>query len=358
MRKKISSYIPEIGESLAMYQGKEVIDRLGEQVIKEVVTSVLCGSNIRSLTENLTRRRLILSNASMLITCLHSLKNIDDFPSKIPALVKKELMSSIPEEKKLFLQWLIGLTKKGIQNVLRSDETEFNQYLDNFENSLGELSKKCQLDFGELNGVLQIDDIMCKVNWPFIIYLFGAIGAQTLSIRGSEKSMYGKLFEKLILGSLLTILGFEKIHPDDTSKANRVFWLAARGKKRESDATLLYEPGVGVRFDIGFIGPGNTEISLDKVSRFEREMERGRQKHYLSTIIIVDRIGDRSRIVDMAKSIDGEIVQMSMTYWVKDICEILKNKMRFKHKIQQLSGTQALKYIERKMRDIDLKEFI
>jgi len=170
--------------------------------------------------------------------------------------------------------------------------------------------------------------------------------------------MYGKLFEKLVLGSLLTILGFEKIHHEETSKTNKVFWLAARGKKRESDATLLYKPGVGARFDIGFIGPGNTEISLDKVSRFEREMEHGRQKHYMSTIIIVDRIGDRSRIVEMAKSIDGDIVQMSMTYWVKDICEILGNRINFRHKILQLSGAQTLKYVECKMQDIDLKEFI
>ena len=123
-------------------------------------------------------------------------------------------------------------------------------------------------------------------------------------------------------------------------------------------STVLYKAGVGVRFDIGFIGPGNTEISLDKVSRFEKEMEHGRQVHYMSTIIIVDRIGEKSRIVEMAKAINGDIVQMSMAYWVKDICIILNNKIGFKHPIMKLKGNDILKYIRNKMEHVNLNEFL
>ena len=36
-------------------------------------------------------------------------------------------------------------------------------------------------------------------------------------------------------------------------------------------ASALIKAGHGVRFDIGFIGRRNPEISLDEVSRFERE---------------------------------------------------------------------------------------
>src|SRR3990172_192510 len=104
--------------------------------------------------------------------------------------------------------------------------------------------------------------------------LIKTIGAQTLAIRGSEKSAYGKLFEKLVLGSLLHILGFKHIAPPP-QEYEKVFWLSSRNEKRESDATLLYELGQGVRFDIGFIGRGNPEISLDKVTRFEREISLG-----------------------------------------------------------------------------------
>src|SRR5690606_14779641 len=103
------------------------------------------------------------------------------------------------------------------------------------------------------------------INWLFMIYLLNTIGSQTLTIRGSDKSTYGKLFEKLVLGSLLHVMGFDFQKSGELENPNRVFWLSSNDDDRESDATLLYEAGKGVRFDIGFIGRGNTEISLDKV---------------------------------------------------------------------------------------------
>jgi len=99
----------------------------------------------------------------------------------------------------------------------------------------------------------------------------------------------------------LTLLGFRLVSKENIIDFNKVFWLSERKEKRESDATALIRAGQGVRFDIGFIGRGNPEISLDKVSRFEREIELGRQKHYMATIILVDRIGERSRIVELAE---------------------------------------------------------
>ncbi len=170
--------------------------------------------------------------------------------------------------------------------------------------------------------------------------------------------MYGKLFEKLILGSLLTILGFEKIDSTKSNKSKKVFWLSQREEKRESDATLLLNPGTGIRFDIGFIGPGNTEISLDKVSRFEKEMEHGKKLHFMSTIILVDRIGEGSNITHLAKEIEGDIVQMSMAYWVKQVCEILKSKTDFKHPLTKISDEKSIRYIEDAMKNMDLKSFI
>lgn len=354
----ISQFIPPVGESLALYKGKEVLERIGEHIIKDVVTSILCGGNVRSLTEGLTRRRLALSNASLLVTFLHAYTQIENFIEVMPSLVKQELLTNISPEKKMFVQWFAGLTGKSIQNVLRNSDDEFDKYMETVEDALRQSVESCHVDFGQLRGMLQLDDVECAVDWPFILYLFTAIGAQTLSIRGSEKSMYGKMFEKLILGSLLTILGFKLIDSTDSSQMKKVFWLSSRGDKRESDATLLYKPGVGVRFDIGFIGPGNTEISLDKVSRFEREMEHGRHNHYLSTIIIVDRIGEKSRIIEMANAIDGNVVQMSMAYWVRDVCKILQERIHFKHRILNVSDKNFKKYIVDQMQNIDLSLFL
>ena len=51
MEHTISQYIPPIGESLALYKGKEVVERIGEHIIKDVVTSILCGGNVRYYCE-------------------------------------------------------------------------------------------------------------------------------------------------------------------------------------------------------------------------------------------------------------------------------------------------------------------
>ena len=50
----IQDNIPEIGKNLASYKGSELLDRIGEKTVKDVVSNVLCGANIRSVTETLT----------------------------------------------------------------------------------------------------------------------------------------------------------------------------------------------------------------------------------------------------------------------------------------------------------------
>lgn len=358
-KESVSKYIPKLGLSLTKYTGSQLIERVGEDIIRSVVASILCGGNVRSLTEGLTQRRISLSNASMLIAYLKASKNIKDFNQNLLPIVSTELKTEkLSTEQKIFLQWFIGLTGKSIQNVLRSDSEQVQAYLKELDNAIKNAVTQSKAEFGDLLGTFTINRENYFLSWPSILQLFTAIGTQTLALRGSEKSMYGKLFEKLILGSLLTILGFEKINPNDSTKSKKVFWLSQRESKRESDATLLYKPGIGVRFDIGFIGPGNTEISLDKVSRFEREMEFGRQQHFMSTIILVDRIGEGSRITDLAKKIDGHIVQMSMNYWVKEICDILKKNVGFEHKLLKMSNEESLNYVNSEMKKINLNSFM
>lgn len=358
-KESLTQYIPELGLSLAKYTGGQIIERVGEDIIKNVVCSILCGGNVRALTEGLTQRRISLSNAAMLIAYLKASKNIKDFQNRLPHLVSNELkISKLSSEQKVFLQWLVGLTGKSVQNVLRSDHEQFESYLSDLEKSLKNAIRQSKREFGDISGTLTIDKENYLINWPTLLQLFTAIGAQTLAIRGSEKAIYGKLFEKLILGSLLTILGFELIDPKKSTKSDKVFWLSQRETSRESDATVLFKKGTGVRFDIGFIGPGNTEISLDKVSRFEREMNHGRSLHFMSTIVLVDRIGEGSRIKILAKRIDGNIVQMSMNYWVLEVCQILKTKIGFTHKILKMSNDESLVFIKKEMEKLDLNRFI
>lgn len=359
MKVLLSSQIPKIGINLTKFTGKDLIDRVGNEVINEVVTSILCGGNVRTLTEGLTQRRILISNASLFMTYLKGSKLFSDFEENFNTIVFKELLNNkLKTEQKIFLQWFIGLTGKSMQNVLRSNPDEIEKHLSDFNNRLKDSCNEIEKELGEISSIIEIDSSNYLLKWPSLLRIFYAIGTQTLAIRGSEKSMYGKLFEKLILGSVLTILGFKFVDPNIPNQTNMVFWLSKRENKRESDATLLVKPGVGARFDLGFIGPGNTEISLDKVSRFEREMIYGKQLHYMSTIILVDRIGDGSRIVEMAKEINGTIIQMSMTYWVLEVARILSSKLEYKHPILKMQPDESLRFIESEMNRIDLKEFI
>jgi len=354
----IKELIPDEGKRLSAYKGYELLDRLGEETVKEVVCNVLCGSNIRSLTEVLTRKRLALSNASLLMTYLEAGQSIKDFPNNLSQIVGRELIqTNLSKEEKQYLQWLVGLTGKSVQNVLRSNENDLLEYLNDLEVALEESAAKASEIFGDLTGSFCIQGKTTNISWPVLTQIFTAIGAQTLAIRGSEKSMYGKLFEKFILGSLLTILGFTYCDSKNLEQEEMLFWLSERGDKRESDATLLIRKGIAVRFDIGFIGSGNTEISLDKVSRFEKEIELGSEQYFVSTIIIVDRIGERSRIINMANSIGGNIVQMSMSFWVKQVAQILQEITDFSHPILSMSNNESLQLIRSSMKKINLKSF-
>jgi hypothetical protein len=262
-------------------------------------------------------------------------------------------------EDRWILQWLLGLTNKAIQNILRDDPGKLAEYQAEYEKTINEVVLSCEAEFGNLTGDIEMSpDMRTSINWKFMLQLLGAIGAQTLTLRGSDKSTYGKLFERLILGSLLHILGFRLVDPETNTSFDRVFWLSSQGERRESDATLIYTPGKGVRFDIGFIGRGNPEISLDKVSRFEREMEYGRSKHYMATFIIVDKVGTGSRIAELAKQIDGTIIQMSMAFWPREIAQKLQSAINFKHELINMPDSQIAEYLKTKLANAPIEKFI
>lgn len=356
--KKITDLFPKAGKDLISYTGLEVIEKVGADIIKDIITATLCGENIRDLTEDLTKRRIAIINGALLTLFIKGCKSIDDFAEKLPQLAGDQLKLKNSKVDKAILLWLLGLTGKGVQNITRSQPEILKSYIERFKRTREELKKECKISYGELKGFLTLDKTTTDVDWDIFLPLLSAIGTQTLAIRGAEKSMYGKLFERLVLGSCLSILGFRKTDQTQGACCDKVFWLSSRGSKRESDATALYKQGKGVRFDIGFIGPGNTEISLDKVSRFEREMDFGHEKYFMATFIIVDRIGERSRIVDLAKKIDGTIIQMSMAFWPQILAKKLGEVLGFKHTIQTMPAKDIAAYIKKQMISVSIKDFV
>lgn len=356
----IAKFMPKKGRDVFTVAGKNFIEQIGIETVREVILQVLCGENLRNSTEIITRKRISIANGATIVMFLEGCKNIDNFIRKLPALASERLKDGkLNKNDKWILNWVLGLTDKAVQNILRDDASKLFNYTTEFNNSLKEVGADFKKDFGELKCSISLPKFDSQhLDWESLIYLLCVIGAQTLTIRGSEKSTYGKLFERLILGSLLHILGFNFVNPEENKNFDKVFWLSERAEKRESDATLIYQAGKGVRFDIGFIGRGNTEISLDKVSRFERELEYGRKTHFMATFIIVDRIGAGSRIYKMAKKIDGTIIQMSMSYWPKLVASNLKEVFRYKHEILTIPDSKMSDYIKEKIKLVPIEDFL
>lgn len=356
---KITNLMPPEARALISGKGKEVVRQVGLDVIRDIVCDVLCGKNLRDSTEVITRKKLATINAATLVMFLRGESKSKGFVQRLPTIASEELQHKLSGEERQILQWFLGLTNKATQNVLRDSTDSLTQYKDEYLRTCKEVILASESNFGKLKGELQLDSKeKANIDWDFMLELLQTIGAQTLAIRGSEKSTYGKLFERLILGSLLSIFGFKLVSKNNISTPKRVFWLSSIGEKRESDATLLYQPGKGFRFDIGFIGRGNPEISLDKVSRFEREIELGSTKFFMGTIILVDTIGKRSRISQLAEKIHGTIIQMSMAYWPKLVAIELNNKLGFNHDLVKMPENRVQQFLKDKMLEIPLESFI
>lgn len=359
MIHRLSDLLAPSALKLLSASGSELVQQIGLDAVRGVVLDILRGRNLRDSTEVLTRRRIAALNLATLTLFLKGSSLSDDFIANLPAL-SQEILSRkrIDKTERWLAQWMLGLTDKAFQNVLRDEPKALQDYRERYIRTCQDVIAAYTDEQGELQGQIQLDsDLKAQINWLWMTYLLNAVGAQTLAIRGSEKSAYGKLFEKLVLGSLLHILGFKHILPPPQEFAG-VFWLSSRGERRESDATLLYKPGKGVRFDIGFIGRGNPEISLDKVTRFEREISLGRSTYYMATIILVDRIGANSRIERLAQKVGGTIIQMSASYWPKQVASVLQKSLGFKHPILAMDNGQVEVLLREKMPTVPLQDFI
>ncbi len=258
-------------------------------------------------------------------------------------------------------QWLVGLTEKSTQNVLRSHD-RIERYVSDFESAIEQAAQKCRAEIGDMTMTLGFAEDKngrrVELDWKAVARLTTAIGSQTLTIRGSEKSMYGKLFERLVLGSVLTILGFRRESPGQLSRNKNVFWLSDSSHSRESDATLLLRPGTLARFDIGFIGRGNPEVSKDKLSRFSHEIRLAGRVHNSTTFVIVDRLPTTSRTIAAAEAIGAEIIQMSMQHWPRDLAQRLGHHYKFKHELQKMSDAKITSYLESKLAAIPIQDFL
>lgn len=363
-KKTLSDIFPESARVLLSGTGKQFIERLGVETIRHAIVSVMMGENLRTQTEPLSRRRIAQISGALVMMFARGMDEIDNFTDNLSELASNQMRSTLKNDvfSQWPAQWVLGLTGKSIQNVLRSDNETQPEYIVDFEAAIKDAAANCRKDFGDCTmklGHVRDDSGVCsELDWEGITRLTTAIGCQTLTIRGSDKSMYGKLFERLILGSLLSILGFERVNPSTNQRVSKVFWLSDSSGNRESDATLLVSPGKLARFDIGFLGPGNSEISKDKLSRFAREMETSQGTSSSTTFIVVDRLPTTGKTESAANHIGAEIIQMSMQYWPRDLAQRLGKRFGLKHELQTMSDSKVKEYLTQKVAKLAVQDFV
>jgi hypothetical protein len=230
-----SSLLSPASLKLLSASGTALISQIGIDVVRDVVFDVLCGKNLRDSTETLTRRRITALNMALVQLFVKGAHSSDEFISLLPHLASEILQRPrLNTNERWLAQWMLGLTGKAVQNVLRDNPALVAQYRDDYIEACQEIIQN-QAEYGNLVGAVDIQhgdsNFNAELDWQFLVYLMNAVGAQTLTIRGSEKSAYGKLFEKLILGSLLTILGL--CAATRTRYGWRVLALATRKQARE-----------------------------------------------------------------------------------------------------------------------------
>ena len=363
-RKSIQELFPEDSRLLLTGGGRDFIERIGVEAARQAILNVMRGDNIRTQTEPLSRRRIAQVSGAIVALYANGLLQQEDFTQQLSTLALQQIAQARKNDNASLwpAQWLIGLTGKSVQNVLRSKPEARQAYIADFEDAVKEAAKKCREEIGDLQmtlGYLQDEaGRTAALGWEDITRLTTAIGSATLTIRGSDKSIYGKLFERLILGSFLSIMDFERVNPVTNTRTEKVFWLSDSSDLRESDATLLLSPGKLARFDIGFIGPGNSEISKDKLSRYAREIERQGILHDSVTFIVVDRLPQTGKTNQAALNIGAEIIQMSWQRWPKLLAQRLEDRLGYKHELASLPDDQLSSYLEQKLAPVPIQDFL
>jgi hypothetical protein len=136
--------------------GRQFIERLGVEAVRSVVLGVLMGENIRTQTEPLTRQRIAqLSGAVVALFAQGWLSN-PNFTNDLSAIALQQLGSRKKKDQasKWLANWMLGLTSKSVQNVLRSKPGQVGNYITDFEKAVAQAAEKCRIDLGDLRVTL------------------------------------------------------------------------------------------------------------------------------------------------------------------------------------------------------------
>lgn len=371
MAKKPSSpmlsdlFPPELRDLLTA-TGRHFIERIGPDLVRQSTLQVLLGHNVRTQTEPLTRQRIAEISGALIAMFERGRRQDPAFYSRLSALAVNQLGAGggRGRDRAWPAQWALGLTSKGVQNVLRNDVAAIEAFVTTLDSAIAQAGLSLESKLGPLSISLSLGAKQCtdppRLGWSEVLRLTTAIGCAELAVRGSDKSRYGKLFERLVLGSVLTILGFRLGKRVGSTGTVLEFWLSDSSDDRECDATAIIRPGSIARFDIGFIGKGNPEIVRDKLSRFARDVEKQGRSTTSTTFVVIDRYptGPKANSLRIAAQSGTPIIQMSMSLWPRELAREMREAVGYKHPLAEYNDTRARDYITKSMSKVDVMAFL
>jgi hypothetical protein len=107
-----------------------------------------------------------------------------EFAEQLPRLARAEFLRAGTDAlDKLILLWVLGLTNKQVQNVLRSDAKAWDEYVAMFTETVDRASTDATKTYGALSGNIKTtQNAAAVVTWKWTAHLLAAVGSQTLGI--------------------------------------------------------------------------------------------------------------------------------------------------------------------------------
>jgi hypothetical protein len=284
-------------------------DAFSPDSIRRAVLHLMTGGNYRDITERVVREKLHIYH-SWLLQIVHQARKEYGKAWAQKLLVK---LNEAQNKEKILTDmrvWLLGLTHKTLQNlaVSKKDTNEISAFVNNMLSLCDEVSEKRKWPGGTITIDLRNDtaNSVEKLDVLESLWLLQMVGAASLTVRGSNKAVYGKRLERAFLRAGLELLGLQ---------LNENYWLnIGRDEEvdREADGEVETKRG-RIRIDIGLIGEGNQEVPEDKLNRVGR-----------NGIVIVDRLGRQSAVLNTAQRLSVKVVQIRHNFPMSEIYEHLR----------------------------------
>jgi hypothetical protein len=276
-RKKFANEFLKLDE-LDAWRNEQLGDTTPEQT-RDIVLDLLSGGNYRSTTEAYTKQEIIIV-ASWLFDVLRRAKSYfgSNWQDELYQIVLEYPKSSFAG---YLMYWLVGFGKKTGDNVIGS-KSKFPEYFERIQTVIQTTSETRHESFPHLKLTVETDgNDSTEFNDAELMLALMSAGAVMLSLRGSQKSFWGKRIGTSFLCTALSILGLEQGQDFEVNVAGE-----ALGENwREMDARVKATDVPFIPIEFGLIGRGNPEITSDKDERIAR----------YDGIVIVDNLSVDSR---------------------------------------------------------------